>query len=243
MARSIIFEKFQPYHILNRGTDKRVIFQEEADYYRFIFLLYACNFGSPALNLWRKDTIKAGKAILAGENPPSKFIQSKCEQLIDILAVCLIPNHFHLILEQRVEKGISLFMQKIGIAYSKYFNLKNQRSGRLFQGPFKAILIDNENYLLRVSRYVHLNPLDLIQSDWRIEEMKNQEEAMRFLTSYPWSSLPDYLGVRNSKLITTKGLYNVMFDNFSEKGESDYKNFLTGWTEDEFKNIQALTID
>lgn len=237
MTRDIIFENNNIYHVLNRGVDGRIIFQDKVDYYRFIFLLYACNLGSPAVNLWRKDIIKAGKAILAGENPPTEFIQGKHEQLVDILAVCLIPNHFHLILEQRIERGISTFMQKIGVAYSKYFNQKNQRVGRLFQGPFKAILVDDKNYLLWLSRYVHLNALDLFQPDWRERGVEDWKKAMDFLVAYSWSSLPDYLGIRNSKLITTKGLYNTFFDDFSEKGREEYKKFLIQW---EVKDLQSL---
>lgn len=243
MARNLIFENNKPYHILNRGIDKRVIFQDEADYYRFIFLLYACNFGSPALNLWRRDIIKAGKAILAGEKPPSRFIQNEHKQLVDILSACLVPTHYHSILEQRIEKGIPLFMQKIGTAYSKYFNLRNQRSGRLFQGPFKAILIDNEDYLLRLSRYIHLNSLDMFQPDWRESGVKNWREAMKFLKDYFWSSLPDYLGIRDSKLITSKGLYNIFFDNFSRKGKVEYGRFLSDWSDEEFDEIKSLILE
>jgi len=243
MARNIIFKEYQPYYILNRGINKRVIFQNAADYYRFIFLLYACNFGSPAFNLWRRDIIKAGKAILAGEKPPSKFIQREHKQIVDIIAVSLIPNHYHLILEQRVGRGISLFMQKIGIAYSKYFNLKNQRSGRLFQGPFKAILIDNESYLLRLSRYIHLNSLDLVQPDWRGKGVENWEKALEFLVGYLWSSLPDYLGIRNSKLITTRGILNIFFDHFSKGGEINYRKFLMEWEEEKFNEIQPLILE
>jgi len=234
MARNIIFEDYQPYHILNRGVDKRTIFEDEADYYRFVYILYACNFGSPATNLWRRDVIMVGKLILNGEDLPSRFIERKHEQLVDILGFCLIPNHYHSILEQRIKNGISVFMQKVGNAYTKYFNLKNKRSGRLFQGPFKAILIDDENYLLRISRYVHLNPLDIVQPDWREKGIKDWEGAMKFLESYSWSSLPDYLGIRNSKLITSKSLYDTFFDNFSEKGKTDYREFLKEWSNEEF---------
>lgn len=244
MARDLAFEANKIYHILNRGVDKRIIFQDNADYYRFIFILYVCNIGSPALNLWRRDIIKSAKMILAGEKPLSEFIQDECDQLVDILAVCLMPNHFHVIMIQKRNEGISLFMRKIGIAFTKYFNFRNQRVGRLFQGPFKAILVDDEDYLLRLSRYVHLNPLDLSQSgDWRKDGVKNWKEAINFLKNYTWSSLPDYLGIRDSKLITTKGLYNIFFDNFSKKGKIDYGKFLTGWSDEEFDEIKYLILE
>lgn len=167
MARKFIFEDYRPYHILNRGIDKRTIFQDETDYYRFIFLFYTCNFGSPALNLWRRDIIKAGKAIL----------------------------------------------------------------------------VDNENYLLRLLRYVLLNPLDLFQSDWRDKGIENQEKAFEFLTNYHWSSLPDFLGIRNSKLVTTKRLYGTFFDNFSERGIIDFRKFLMQWSGKEFNELQPLVLE
>lgn len=243
MARNLVFENKELYHILNRGIDKKIIFQNEVDYYRFIFLLYACNFGSPAFNLRKREIIKAGKAILLGEKPSSKFIQNEHKQLVDILSACLMPNHYHSILEQKTERGIPIFMQKIGTAYSMYFNLKNQRIGRLFQGPFKAILVDNEDYLLRLSRYIHLNPLDIFQPDWRKDGVENWREAMKFLKNYSWSTLPDYLGFRNSKLITTKGLYNIFFDNFNKKGKMNYKKFLMNWSDEEFDELKPLILE
>lgn len=243
MSEKRFFENHQPYHVLTRGTEGRKIFLEEADYYRFIFLFYACNFGSPTFNLWKKDIIKAGKAILEGEKPPPKFIQKEHPQLVDVLSLTLIPNHYHSILEQLVERGISLFMQKVNGAYGKYFNLKNQREGRLFQGAFKAILIDNENYLLRVSRYIHLNVLDLIQPDWRENGVKNPQKAIKFLNKYPWSTTPDYLGIRNSKIITTKGLYNVFFENFGKKGIENYKRFLLNWPKGYSEKLQDYFLE
>jgi len=243
MAEKRILENRQPYHILTRGTDGRKIFLDENDYYRFIFLFYACNFGSPAFNLWKKNIVKAGKAILQGEKPPSKFIQKEHPQLVDALSLTLIPNHYHSILEQLIEKGISIFMQKVNGAYGKYFNLKYQREGRLFQGPFKAILIKNENHLLRVLRYVHLNVLDLIQPDWREKGIRNPQTAIKFLNEYPWSTAPDYLGVRNSMIVTTKGLYNLFFKNFTKKGQEDYKRFLLNWPQKDFKELQPYFLE
>lgn len=226
MSKKRFFENQRPYHIITRGVDGRKIFMEKADYYRFIYLLYACNFGSPAYNLWRNDVIEAGKTILRGEELPPRFIQKEHPQLVDIIALTLIPNHYHSILEQLEERSLPLFMQKLNGAYSKYFNTKYQREGRLFQGPFKAILITDENYLLRVSRYVHLNVLDLIQHDWREKGIKDPERTISFLRRYPWSTAADYLGARNSKIITSKGLYNNFFKNFNKEGIKDYKEFL-----------------
>lgn len=243
MARGFIFENHQPYHILNRGVEGRTIFLDEIDYYRFLFLFHACNFGSPASNLWRKDIIRAGRAILAGKTIPPKVIQKEHPQLVDVLALILMPNHFHSILEQRIDNGISIFMQKLGNAYAKYFNARNQRRGRLFQGPFRAILIHNENYLLSLFRYVHLNVLDFIQPDWREKGVKDWQRAMNLLKEYPWSTAPDYLGVRNSKIVTTKSFYNKFFSNFSKEGIINLKKFFMGWSDKEAGKIRAHLLE
>lgn len=243
MSENRIFENQQLYHVLNRGVDGRKIFSDDFDYYRFIFLLYACNIGSPTCNLWRKDTVKAGEAILAGEKPPSRFIQKEHRQLVDLISLTLLPNHYHSILEQRIDGGISSFMQKIGNAYSKYFNFKYRRVGRFFQGPFKAILIDDDDYLLSVSRYVHLNVLDLIQPDWREGGVNDWDKAMSLLFNYKWSTAPDYLGARKSKIVTSKGLYNTFFDNFNKKGMLDYKKFLMDWAPRGFDEVEYYSLE
>ena len=95
--------------------------------------------------------------------------------LVNIICWCLMLNHYHLILEQLVDGGISLFMQKIGAGYTKYFNLKYKRVGSLFQGPFKAIRVDEENYLLQLIRYIHINPTELIEPSWKENGIKNKK--------------------------------------------------------------------
>lgn len=101
---------------------------------------------------------------------------------VQILAFCFMQNHFHLILKQISEKGISDFMRKFQHSYSKYFNLKNKRSGSLFQSMFKAVRIETDEQLIHVSRYIHLNPTTSFVID-------NSQ-----LENYQWSSLTDYLG-------------------------------------------------
>ncbi len=98
---------------------------------------------------------------------------------IDLMAFSLMPNHFHLLIKQRTEQGISQYMQRLLNSYTKYFNTKYERSGHLFQGPFKAIHIQNRQQLLYLSAYIHRNAREIPQ--W-----KNQE------CLYPWSSFQDY---------------------------------------------------
>ena len=132
------------YHIFNRGTDKRNIFNSKHDLVRFLQSMREFNtlkpIGSIYENLFRKN------------NKPE-------DPLVEIIAYCLNPNHYHLILKQVSENGISKFMQKIGNGYTKYFNEKHKRSGVLFQGKFKCVHIESNEQLLHVSAYVNLNYL------------------------------------------------------------------------------------
>jgi len=132
-----------------------------------------------------------------------------------------MPNHFHLIIKQRIENGIVLFMQKLGSGYTNYFNLKYKRVGPLFQGRFKAISIENDNYLMHLSRYIHLNPIELIKPNWKISGIRNLSKSNRFLEKYRYSSYQDYIGKKNFPSITQRDFINQYFKNTKE-----YKKFV-----------------
>src|SRR3989344_5845137 len=134
------------YHIYNRGVDKRKIVQDKFDSSRFIESLIEFNTVKPIGSIFEKNRSK---------NKLSKIKIHK--PLINIVAYCLNPNHFHMILEQIEDSGISKFMKRLAGGYSWYFNNRYKRSGTLFQGPFKAKHIDSNEYLLHVSTYVNLN--------------------------------------------------------------------------------------
>ena len=108
-----------------------------------------------------------------------------------------MPNHFHLMVRQLQEGGIVKLMQKIGTGYVMYFNQKYERVGGLFQGRFKAKLLEREAHFLYLPYYIHFNPLDLYAPSWRDGLLKNSQKAMDFLDSYRWSSHLDYLGRKN----------------------------------------------
>lgn len=153
--RKINFANGEFYHIYNRGTDKRIIFSNEDDLNRFIQSMKEFNVLDPIGSIyqhcrsWNQSQAQFGsKASKSGK---------KDEVLVNIVVYCLNPNHYHFILEQVSEKGIEKFMQRLGTGYSKYFNNKNERSGSLFEGKFKAAHIDSNEYLLHVSVYVNLN--------------------------------------------------------------------------------------
>jgi len=186
------------YHIYNRGADKREIFLDETDCLRFMRNLYDFNDVRP---------------FEKGTDFGLKIKEKERELLVDILCYCLMPNHFHLILRQRQDDGITRFMRKIGTGYGLYFNIKNERSGVLFQGRFKGKHIENDEYFIHLSRYIHLNPVDLVKDD-----KVNQKE---FLKSYQWSSYQTYIGMDNFPSVINTDLLSGMFPKAFE-----YENFV-----------------
>ena len=148
-------------------------------------------------------------------------MEREANKLVEILCFCLMPNHFHFLLKQLKDNGISIFISKFANSYAKYFNTKHERVGPLFQGRFKAVHIENDEQLVHVSRYIHLNPVvsSLI------------EEAA--LKDYVWSSYPEYLKLINSQ-ITDKELVMSFF-----KTEDKYKQFVLNQA-DYGKNLEQI---
>ena len=142
------------YHIYNRGTEKRIIFLDERDFMRFLQSLEEFNTLDPIGGIFQNSFRK--KQLRGRTSKLDKFVKQG-EKLVNIVAYCLNPNHYHLILQQVADKGIEKFMQRLGTGYTMYFNNKYERSGALFQGKFKAVHIDSNTYLLHVSAYVNLN--------------------------------------------------------------------------------------
>ena len=177
-----MFSEGEFYHLYNRGTEKRKVFMREADYQRFLALLFLCN-GSIAVDL-----------KLQGRTLFELASINKGESIVDICAYCLMPNHFHLLLREKQKGGISHFMQKLITGYTMYFNKRYDRNGGLFQGKFKAKHADDDRYLSYLFAYVHLNPVALVEKDWREKGIVNRKGAEVFLKGYALSSFLDYAG-------------------------------------------------
>lgn len=202
------------YHIYNRGVEKRQLFMDEQDYLRFIKCLCLFNDSKPILNAEYK--FKNLDDAAANRN-----------MLVDILAFCLMPNHFHLLLRQRAKNGITKFMKKSCIGYANYFNIKHERVGGLFQGRFKSVLIQHDSQFGYISYYIHLNPLDLIMPDWRENRVSKFEKVVDFLNSYKWSSHADYLGKSNFPLVSQRELLSEYFG-----GSAVYKRNFNAFIKD-----------
>lgn len=179
--RNISFADGEYYHIYNRGTDKRAVFLDDQDFERFFQSMEEFNNSDPVGGLFvasfRKKLLRSSATQLSEESRNE-------ERLVDIIAYCLNPNHFHLLLKQVSEKGIEKFMQRLGTGYTKYFNHKYDRTGVLFQGKFKAIHVDSNEYLLHVSAYVNLN--------FRVHQLKDSGAQWR-------SSFGEYTGERRGR--------------------------------------------
>jgi len=197
------FAEKEFYHIFNRGTEKRLVFEDLYDYWRFLKLLFVCNNTKP-FNLKYID------------NP---FVVDRQSPLVAIGAYCLMPNHFHILLTPLQEKGVARFMQKLITGYTMYFNTKNSRSGALFQGRYKVRHATDDRYLKYLFSYIHLNPVR--------SNIASQKNILSSLDAYPFSSHHEYCYPANERIqkaIVSKESFPYYFDS-----ETAYVNELNDW--------------
>ncbi len=199
-TRKLSFSHNEFYHVYNRGVDKRTIFQDAKDYERFVNLLYLTNSkNSIDLREIKRDEINV-------------YEYERGDELVAIGAYCLMPNHFHLLLTPVIEGGVTKYMNKLCTSYSMYFNKKYLRSGTLFEGKFKAEWADTDQYLKYLYAYIHLNPVKLIQSDWKEQGIADFEKAYLYAKDYRFSSLAHYFGsARPEQVILNTSLFPEYF--------------------------------
>ncbi len=176
--RDVPFAEGEWYHCYNRGVEKRTTFEDTRDYHRFLELLYLANDEMP---LRREDV---GELALGDvlHTPRGK-------RLVAIGAFCLMPNHFHLVLKEIVEGGITSFMRKMGTAYTLYFNAKHGRGGNLFLKPFKSRHVSDDRYFQHLINYVHCNPAALYEPEWKTRHVVDPQFLGDRIAAYPYSSL------------------------------------------------------
>ncbi|MFH1244830.1 MAG: transposase [bacterium] len=202
------------YHIYNRGVEKRTIFLDEKDYK--VFLSY--------LQFYLTDPLR-------GETPkffPSQQLNNHTQQ-IKLLAYCLMPNHFHFFVKQNDRQAINHFMRSLATRYSMYFNKRHKRVGSLFQGPYKAIIIESEIQYLYLSKYIHRNPLELIGND------------PTKLVEYSYSSYRNYLGFINQDWVQPTEIKEYFS---KENHHTPYQAFVEdNQIADEISTLKKTTLD
>lgn len=194
--RKVPFVNNEYYHIFNRGVDKRELFKDYEDLKRFFQSMEEFNTVEPIGSIFENSFRKESPGLLGG--PASK-------SLVNFICYCINPNHYHFILKQIINKGIEKFMQRLGTGYTKYFNHKYDRSGTLFQGKFKSVHVNSNEYLLHLSAYINLND--------KVHKLENS--AFKFVKS----SWDEYTG-KSQKSFCKKNIISGQFKNISS-----YKEF------------------
>lgn len=215
------FETGNYYHVFNRGVNKFDTFIDDRDRNQALFSMDYYRISKPPVKYSRLKSLS--------ENDRTRILAevlSSHDTLVDILCFTLMPNHFHFLLKQNQENGISKFISQFTNSYTKYFNTAHARTGHLFQGQFKAVEIESESQLIHVSRYIHLNPY--------VSNIITKQE----LSNYRWSSYPQYLS-SNPKLINPSLIIGIF------KSPKKYEEFVLNHADyaKELEYIKHLTID
>ena len=171
------------YHVYNRGVEKRKIFLDEQDYK--VFLGY--------MKFYLEQDSLQGQALQGVS--PSKTLKNYHDQ-IELLAYCLMPNHFHFLIRQTTDRGIAEFMQSLVLKYVMYFNKKYKRVGSLFQSRYKTVLINDERQFIYITKYIHRNPVDISPAG----------PGPAGLVEYKYSSYGNYLGLFKQSWVKTEDL-------------------------------------
>lgn len=209
--RNVQFVKGNYYHIFNRGVEKRDIFGNDSDKWRFLQALFLFNDEKFSLGwLWRLERDEGAMNFKVLKNFFAEQNRNR-DQLVRILADCLMPNHFHLLIEEIKENGISRFMHKIGTGYTNFFNKKYDRVGSLFQGSYKAVMIEKDDYLQYLLAYINIiNPAQLIEPEIKEKGVIDIDKILNFAEEYQWSTHQYYLGKMDS-VIVEKGIFQNFF--------------------------------
>jgi len=222
--RKIQFANEEIYHVMIRTIDSINLFRNDQDYLRMIHDLFEFNDLNPAPSIFRvthhrnkPNVTKQDLVTLGGK------LRRKRELLVEILAFCLMPNHVHLLIKQRQNKGISKFMQKLG-GYALYYNKKYSRKGHLFQDKFQAVHIKTDEQLQTVFVYIHTNPIAIIFPAWKEKGIDDFKKAKNFIENYRWSSYPDYLNKENFPSITSRDFLKEVMGK-----PKDCQKFVNDW--------------
>lgn len=217
--RKIVFANGEYYHLFNRGVERRPVFTNRREFSRSVDLINFYRFNKPPLRYSKYSALE--------EEQRRNFLASLAEKAVEIIAFCLMSNHFHFLIKQVKDGGTSKFMANFMNSYTKYFNTKYQRVGSLFQGAFKAVHVESDEQLLHLSRYIHLNPV--ISFRIKLQDLKD----------YQWSSYPSYVGDLDINFVDKDVVMNFF------KSPNKYEEFVLDQADYAIKlrSIEHLTID
>ena len=223
------------YHIYNRGVNKQEIFNNQQDHE--VFLHFLKRYLTPFSNLSKDE----------------KFLKfqptwrTDIHKKVKLIAFCLMPNHFHLLVKQFVREGMTEFMRALSNSYVRYFNETYERIGPLFQGRFKAILIETTPYLLHLTRYIHLNP---VAEDFKLKQVKqvgpvNRSDLLSKLNEYPYSSYNYFLGKKRAEWVQPEEVLECFRSpqRIGLKNYSSYQSFVEDQALDSARFLDELTLE
>lgn len=205
------------YHVYSRGVDRREIFLDEQDCE--VFLYYIKLYLSP---------IKEIQTLFEQNKKMLRFLSKNLSMQVELLAFSLMPNHFHLLVKQHTNNGVTQLMKRLVTAYVMYFNNKYERRGPLFESVYKACLIDQDSYLVHLSRYIHLNPIDV------------SEKIVDFNR---FSSYSYYLGLQNSSWVKPQGILEYFNKTIDTYHVYSYKSFVEDYKQKSEKILGSLTLE
>jgi len=216
-GRNIPLVTNQAYHIVNRGIASQPIYVDAHDYRRKLDTIFYYQNNQPPIrySFFMRQSLRDREEILNNFRKNRFF-------LVDVLAYCLMPNHIHLLVLQKMPNGISTFMGQVANSYTRYFNTRHNRKGPIFQGKFKAVRIETDDQLLHVSRYIHLNPY----TSYIVKSMHELE-------TYPYSSLSEYLTLHSKHYCET----SIILDHF--QNVASYRQFLYDRAEYQ-RNLESI---
>jgi putative transposase len=201
--RKVVLATGEIYHIFNRAVARQPIFLTKTHYLRFLNLIQYYQFAES------KMSYSSFKKLKISERERILYELKKNNQTqVEIIAFCIMPNHYHLLLKQTGDAGITTFIKKVQNAYAKYFNIKQNRPGALWGSQFQAVRVETDEQLIHLSRYIHLNPSTSFIT--KIEQLEN----------YAWSSLAQYLGANLYEFVN-QSLILSFFQN-----KEDYRKFV-----------------
>lgn len=211
-VRKTVLATGEIYHIFNRSLRHTPLFNDKREYDLFLnALAYYLQAIPPAkFSLFRKQS--------------QKYPLDLSKTLVKVLAYCVMPNHFHLLLKQNEENGIRVFLHRLTSSYGRYFNIKYDQKGPVFESRFKAVRMENDEQLIHVSRYIHLNPV----TSYLVKDPRG----------YPYSSYKTYLGEERSKFVDPSEIMNGISFGGYEKFVLDQKDY-----QRELKKIEHVLLE